>query len=686
MIATAGLRAGVFSQGIRNLPGLESFFDFEDIVWRPAAGQVDVVLTWGNKGSGELARNFAEKHSLPLWRLEDGFFRSVGSGPESPPLSLVLDDQGIYYDAKRPSRLESQLNALDDSGPQSALLQRIERTLSFVKKHRLSKYNDSIPGAVPESKERPRVLLVDQTMGDASVRDGLADEGSFQSMLDWALEEFPDAELVVKTHPEVIQGRKQGYLPLERLRDSRVRVESAHVSPGELLRTVSYVLTVTSQLGFEALCYGKPVTCFGAPFYAGWGLTTDRIPLERRTRTCSLPELLVASWLLYPRYLHPVTRQRCELEDILEHLALQRDMFSRNRERSLAVGFAGWKQPAARAILSGPGATLDFTSAEEAAVRLSQGGVDRVYVWGQKANFLKKECETHNIKLSTVEDGFLRSAALGSDLTPPGSLAVDQLGIYYDSTRPSDLEEFLSNHAFDEKERKRASMLCQLIRESRVSKYNVQRDAPVVTFAGSEQRVLLVVGQVDDDASIALGAGSHASNSSLVRAVRAARPRDYLLYKPHPDVLSGHRRGQLTALDKTFVDQVEDRLSVTACLDAADEVHTNTSLVGFEALLRGIPVHAYGSPFYAGWGLTNDHMPCPRRTRQLKLNELAFAALVAYPRYYSLRVGCFVSAEEMVFELKLQLESQQRDERIQPSFSRGARRVVRALKGRLHGR
>ena len=39
-------------------------------------------------------------------------------------------------------------------------------------------------------------------------------------------------------------------------------------------------------------------------------------------------------------------------------------------------------------------------------------------------------------------------------------------------------------------------------------------------------------------------------------------------------------------------------------LGIVDEVHTLTSLTGFEALLRGIEVHAYGGPFYAGWGLT----------------------------------------------------------------------------------
>lgn len=39
--------------------------------------------------------------------LEDGFTRSLGLGVNAaPPLGMIVDDLGIYYDASRPSRLE----------------------------------------------------------------------------------------------------------------------------------------------------------------------------------------------------------------------------------------------------------------------------------------------------------------------------------------------------------------------------------------------------------------------------------------------------------------------------------------------------------------------------------------------------------------------------------------------------
>ena len=62
------------------------------------------VLGWGLKPSAQRAARLAARRGLPLWRCEDGFVRSLGLGADGPPLSLVLDDHGIYYDARRASR------------------------------------------------------------------------------------------------------------------------------------------------------------------------------------------------------------------------------------------------------------------------------------------------------------------------------------------------------------------------------------------------------------------------------------------------------------------------------------------------------------------------------------------------------------------------------------------------------
>jgi capsular polysaccharide export protein len=251
-----------------------------------------------------------------------------------------------------------------------------------------------------------------------------------------------------------------------------------------------------------------------------------------------------------------------------------------------------------------------------------------------------------------MEDGFLRSAGLGSDLTAPGSLVLDPDGIYYDPSRPSRLEKLLQDAVFTSTELGRAARLRQLIVDSRISKYNLPAAERLNVGARAGQRILLVPGQVSDDASVRLGTQSVADNLSLLRAVRAENPDAYVIYKPHPDVLSGNRQGSLHDVPSPPWDSLVGQVPLAACLDIAHEVHTMTSLVGFEALLRGLRVITYGQPFYAGWGLTHDHAPLARRTRRLTLDELVAGTLLRYPRYVSWSARCFVSAEDKVAELR----------------------------------
>jgi capsular polysaccharide export protein len=238
----------------------------------------------------------------------------------------------------------------------------------------------------------------------------------------------------------------------------------------------------------------------------------------------------------------------------------------------------------------------------------------------------------------------------------------------------------LQTHPFTEDERASGARLVEAVCRLRVSKYNVQKDEalPLPETDG----VLLVVGQVDDDAAIRLGTQSVASNEQLLLKVREENPQAFLLYKPHPDVLSGNRRGALSVEVERLANWIEKDRSVAACLDVATEVHTMTSLVGFEGLLRGLPVKTYGSPFYAGWGLTDDRIPCTRRTRRLGLEELVHGVLSLYPRYYAHEFGCFLTAEEAVTHLE---KTRSRDGRgeVSPTLSRKVTRFWRYLSGVL---
>jgi capsular polysaccharide export protein len=261
---------------------------------------------------------------------------------------------------------------------------------------------------------------------------------------------------------------------------------------------------------------------------------------------------------------------------------------------------------------------------------------------------------------------------------------VDRDGIYYDPTGPSELERILQEAAFSDEERERARALRERIVRSGLSKYNVGQRLEVEVPAG--RRVVLVPGQVEDDASVRLGCRDVRTNAALVAAARRDAPGAFVIFKPHPDVLSGNRVGRVDpAALAGLCDHVEARASLADCLAVSDEVHTLTSLVGFEALLRGLRVVVHGQPFYAGWGLTEDRHPVERRTRRLDLDELVAGALIRYPRYLHRETGRFTTPEVVIAQL---LEERDRDpagHAVSVSWPRRQlRKLVHAYRGVIH--
>lgn len=647
-------RVGIFSPGLARLTGLKPLLGAEQLRFRPsdrAASKLDAVAGWGHKPTAERARAYAEQHHLPYLALEDGFLRSVGLGGAEPPLSLIIDDVGIYYDARTPSRLEQLLDA-DARLEDVALLERAARFRQRVVESGVSKYNhatDELPPDVADAEGL--VVVADQTYDDASVVGARADASTFDQALQAALDEHPQARVVVKVHPATVAGKKRGYLAGRRFSE-RVTVVSANVNPQALLRRARHLYVCSSQLGFEGLLAGVPVTCFGQAFYSGWGLTNDRQALTRRSRRLSLDQLVAGALLLYPRYRHPLSGQRCEAEQVLEHLALQRSVFAENRRNFVCFGMSYWKRPFVRRYLHAPGRRVRFAKTP-ADLGSSDGQQLTAVVWASKRTpELSAWASQRGVPVWHMEDGFLRSAGLGSDLTAPGSLVLDPDGIYYDPSRPSRLENLLQGATFSSDELARAARLRQQVVDSRVSKYNLPAAERLQISGRAGQRVILVPGQVADDASVRLGTQSVGDNLSLLNAVRLANPDAYIIYKPHPDVLSGNRSGSLHGVAAPPWDLLVGQVPLAQCLDVANEVHTMTSLVGFEALLRELRVVTYGQPFYAGWGLTKDQAPLARRTRRLTLDELVAGTLLRYPRYMSWSARCFCSAEEKVLELQ----------------------------------
>lgn len=286
------------------------------------------------------------------------------------------------------------------------------------------------------------------------------------------------------------------------------------------------------------------------------------------------------------------------------------------------VDFPRWKWPVVRQCF--PGRRVRFVRADGVPA-----DAEAVLLWG-KAPLPPNLPE--GARVLRAEDGFLRSVGLGAELVRPVSWVIDTRGIYYDANAPSDLEWLLAHAQFSPDLLARARRLRERIVSAGLTKYNVgalhwQRPAHA-------QRVILVAGQVESDASIAHGAPGLRRNMDLLRLVREMEPEAFIVYKPHPDVAA---RLRITGIDEQraheWCDAVVTDVPMHTLLYAVDAVHVLTSLAGFEALLRGKPVTCHGQPFYSGWGLTHDRLPHPRRQRLLELDALVAAALILYPLY-----------------------------------------------------
>jgi capsular polysaccharide export protein len=343
----------------------------------------------------------------------------------------------------------------------------------------------------------------------------------------------------------------------------------------------------------------------------------------------------------------PFDDQALSLPEAARLCAFWRQLIDANRGIVAGLGFAFWKQAGVGALLWSGGRELPFLRSA------SSVGPGSVAVWRAKAPpSAIAELERTGQPLIEVEDGFLRSQGLGADCVPPLSITVDPLGAYFDPAQASQLERILQEHEVDGATLKRARQLRERIVAAGLGKYE-RGSGPPLSRPGGARRHILVPGQVEDDRAVLSGGAGLTSNLDLLRRVRAAEPDAFLIYKPHPDVEAGHRKGAIPAqLTHECADLVVADQSISALLEMVDAVHVNTSLTGFEALLRGKAVTTHGVPFYAGWGLTRDLGPVPeRRTRRRSLDELVAATLLLYPRYLDPVTGLPCPAEIVVDRL-----------------------------------
>lgn len=568
-------------------------------------GPQDRIAAWGHAPRAARAEAVSHQTGAPILRVEDAFLRSLFPGRlGEPTMGLLLDETGIHYDPSCPSDLETLLasHPMDDH----ALLDTARLCMARLQALHLTKYSAINPGH--PAPQAGYVLVVDQVKGDASLRhgglDGALPDHLFRDMLVQAQLDHPGARLVIRTHPETAQGLRAGHFTTADAAADHITLHDQPCSPFALLDGAIAVYTVSSQLGFEAILAGHKPHVYGLPFYAGWGLTQDQTTHPRRKRRLTRAQLVLGAMVLYPKWYDPCRDRLCSLPDLIDQMDALARAWREDHAGYDALSMRLWKRPHLQAFFG-----------RWQPLRFCKTATRHRMIWGAG------EAEVR------VEDGILRSRGLGAALTPPLSLVRDDLGIYYDPTRPSRLEALIAA-PLPPGGAARAERFLAALRAQGMTKYNLSGNRPTLPPGHR----ILVPGQVEDDASIRLGAGAIRTNAALLAETRAQNPDAVILYKPHPDVEAGLRPGALT--DISAADMVLSNTDTAWLLDQVQEVWTITSTLGFEALLRGLPVTCLGAPFYAGWGLTRDLGPVPaRRQARPDLPALVHAVLIGYPRY-----------------------------------------------------
>ena len=348
--------------------------------------------------------------------------------------------------------------------------------------------------------------------------------------------------------------------------------------------------------------------------------------------------------------------------------------------RAFVVGVMPWNHATITSLFAVPVGEPVFCASFDDAVAQAQRSGGRIIAWSARlAKQHEAMCADNGIPLLRVEDGFIRSIGLGAGFVPAASLAVDTRGIYYDATRPSDLEVLLGTMELSEDQWQDGAIIRREIIAARLSKYNLRGKAWPDDFPRNRD-IVLVPGQVADDASIKLTisstidtAGAENINIQLLRQTRTRNPNAYIVYKPHPDVRFGLRAGTVAAREvERYADRVIVDADILALIDRCDGVETISSLVGFEALLRGKAVTTHGLPFYAGWGLTNDLIQTPRRSRVRTIDELTYIAFAIYTRHVDPLSRKVCSIHELIPSL-----IRQRKERWHHLRNTGLRHIAR---------
>lgn len=273
--------------------------------------------------------------------------------------------------------------------------------------------------------------------------------------------------------------------------------------------------------------------------------------------------------------------------------------------------------------------------------------------WGHKKTAIRamNYAQKNNLPYYALEDGFIKS--LSSTFCEHNNLALslvlDKKGIYYDATKPSDIEDYLVNYNtwYTMDIKTKATALIKVIIDNNIVKYNTtssyklksshlmenldKRTYNNLINSNVDQRVLLI-DQTFGDSSITLGNANKNDFFKMLDDAISTYKAEHVFVKIHPNVALGNKKGyfNLKMLVDKNVNIIANDTNSMELLKYFKNVYTVTSGTGFEALMCGCNVTCYGEPFYSNYGLTIDKKNTTKqRRRDILENELTIEILVA---------------------------------------------------------
>ena len=265
------------------------------------------------------------------------------------------------------------------------------------------------------------------------------------------------------------------------------------------------------------------------------------------------------------------------------------------------------------------------------------------FIWGKKDDFLFSRyldsLKFRGIKVNKiyVEDGFVRSINSGVLHSRPASLNFDSVANHFEN-KENELERLLSNYNLSQDEKNKAKVYLDIFRDLRITKYFDPDPFGNEKFKHeiSNKKAVLVIGQVEDDASIISSKSKIKTNQELVSLAIKENPNKKIYYRPHPDYFAEIREDKNKNNVYKLCDVLSPATSIFEIFEVVDKVYTISSLAGFEAVIHGKNVVVLGTPFYSNWGLTDDRTSINRRQRKLSIEEIFYISYIKYPKYISM--------------------------------------------------